>query len=283
MRPADPDTGLTRNWRNDYDIDSNMTLTVNGVVLAPGAIQSEAQHFTNAPEPVVAARRSLAVRELLLQRARELGLTGNGDIEKHNTAKRDAEDALIAQVLDAEVSTPSPTEAECRRHFDTHTEKFKSGELLEVRHILFAVLPGTPVARLRARAETMLVELKADPTLFDTRAREFSNCPSGAHGGNLGQFDRGQMVPEFDKALFGTAATGVLPQLVQTRYGFHIALIERRLAGRQLEFETVRQSIAAYLASRVQAQALMQYVRVLAGQAVIEGVNLDAAVSPLLQ
>jgi peptidyl-prolyl cis-trans isomerase C len=231
----------------------------------------------------VAARRSLAVRELLLQRARELELTGNGDIEKHNTAKRDAEDALIAQVLDAEVSTPIPTEAECRRHFDAHPEQFTSGELLEARHILFAVLPGTPVALLRARAEAMLVELKADPTLFAARAREFSNCPSGAHDGNLGQFDRGQMVPEFDKAMFGTSATGVLPQLVQTRYGFHIALIERRLPGRHLEFETVRQGIAAYLASRVQAQALMQYVRVLAGQAVIEGVNLDAAVSPLLQ
>lgn len=91
------------------------------------------------------------------------------------------------------------------------------------------------------------------------------------------------MVPEFDKALFGTPATGVLPRLVQSRYGFHIVLIERRLPGRLLDFKLVHPQIAELLASRVQAQALMHYVRVLAGKADIDGVDLDAAVSPLLQ
>ena len=71
--------------------------------------------------------------------------------------------------------------------------------------------------------------------------------------------------------------------LVRTHYGFHIVLIEQRLPGRALNFETVSQGIAAYLASRVQVQALMQYVRVLAGQADIDGVELNAADSPLLQ
>jgi len=59
--------------------------------------------------------------------------------------------------------------------------------------------------------------------------------------------------------------------------------VERRFPGHALEFEAVRESIAAYLASRVEAQALLQYVRVLAGQADIDGVDLDAADSPLLQ
>jgi peptidyl-prolyl cis-trans isomerase C len=260
-----------------------MTLTVNGVALNSDAIQSEAQHFVHAQDPTVAARKSLAVRELLLQRARDLGLSGAEDIEIRSPGERDAEDALIAQVLDAEVSMPTPTEVECRRHFDTHPEQFTSGELIEARHILFAVTPGAPVQLLLAHAETMLAELKAEPALFTARARESSNCPSGAQGGNLGQFDRGQLVPEFDKAVFGSATVGVLPDLVRSRYGFHIVLVERRLPGRALEFEAVRESISAYLASRVEAQALMQYVRVLAGQADIDGVDLDAADSPLVQ
>lgn len=255
-----------------------MTLTVNGVVLKPEAIQSEAQHYAHTQDPAVAARRSLAVRELLLQRARDLGFGGAGE-----AGDREEQDTLIAQVLDAEVNTPTPTEAECRRHYDTHPEQFTSGELVEASHILFAVTSGTPVALLRARSEAMLAELQVDPTLFATRAREFSNCPSGAQDGKLGQFGRGQMVPEFDKVLFGNMVTGVLPQLVQTRYGFHIVLIERRLPGRMLDFDRVHEGIAAYLASRVQAQALMQYVRVLAGKANIDGVDLDAAASPLLQ
>ena len=60
-------------------------------------------------------------------------------------------------------------------------------------------------------------------------------------------------------------------------------LVERRLPGRALQFEAARESISAYLVSRVEAQALMQYVRVLAGQADIDGVDLDAADSPLVQ
>ena len=90
-------------------------------------------------------------------------------------------------------------------------------------------------------------------------------------------------MPEFDKAVFGSTAVGVLPHLVRSRYGFHIVLVERRLPGRALEFDAVHERIVAYLASRVKAQALLQYVRVLAGQADIDGVDLDAADSPLLQ
>jgi peptidyl-prolyl cis-trans isomerase C len=246
------------------------------VTLQVEAIEREAQRYAEAPDPEAAARRSLAVRALLLQRARELGLA-----DEHQGP--DAEDAIIGQVLDAEVRTPTPAEAECRRYFNLHPDQFISGELVAARHILFAVAPGTPVAALRAHAEAMATKLMADPTQFAARAAEFSNCSSGAQGGNLGQFGRGQMVPEFDKAVFGTTATGVLPGLVQTRYGFHIVLVDRRMPGRKLDFELVREHIAAYLSSRVQERALMQYIRVLAGRADIDGVDLDAADSPLLQ
>lgn len=255
-----------------------MSLTVNGITHGSEAIAREAQHFAQAQDPENAARRSLAVRELLLQRARELGLSRGGPEEN-----REQEDSLIAQVLDVEVNTPTPTEAECRRHYDLHPEQFTSGELVEARHILIAVTPGAPIALLRAQADSLLRELQADPSLFAERAQQASNCPSGQHGGNLGQFGRGQMVPEFDKALFGATATGVLPQLVHTRYGFHIVLIERRLPGRRLDFELARAGISKFLSSRVQAHALAQYVRVLAGKADIEGVDLEASVSPLLQ
>lgn len=259
-----------------------MTLTINGVTLPTEAIEREAQRYAHAPDPDAAARRSLAVHTLLLQRAKEIGLTGAPSAGAES-AGFETHDAVIGAVLDAEVRTPSPSEAECRRYFDTHPEQFTSRELVEARHILFAVTPGTPVAALSARAEAMVGELLADPARFAERAREFSNCPSGEQGSNLGQFDRGQMVPEFDKAVFGTTATSVLPGLVQTRYGFHVVLVERPVPGRRLNFDLAREGIAAYLSSRVQERALMQYIRVLAGRADIEGVDLDAVASPLLQ
>jgi len=253
-----------------------MTVNVNGVVIEPAAIEHEASYYAEAEQPTEAAGRSLAVRELLLQRARALGIESVGE-------GRESEDAVIEQVLDAEVATPVPTDLECLRHYEAHSEQYVTGELVEASHVLVAVTPGAPVALLRSRAEALLAELREEPALFVDRAREMSNCPSGQHGGNLGQFARGQMVPEFDKALFGSTAIGVLPTLVQTRYGFHVVKVARRVPGRKQDFVQVRESIATYLSKRVQARALAQYVSVLAGKADVEGIDLGAATSPLLQ
>jgi len=261
-----------------------MPLSVNGVAIDEDALAREAALFAGASDVDAAGRRWLAVRELMLQRAGEVGmLEGGASRERVAFASRADEDAVIDALIEAEVRAPTPTESECRRYFDAHPERFTSGELLEARHILFAVTPGTPVLALRALAERTLAELRSEPAGFAERAREFSNCPSGAQGGNLGQFGRGQMVPEFDKAVFGSSAIGVLPQLVATRYGFHVVEVVHRTPGRALPFEHVQESIAASLAAASEARALAQYVKVLAGRARIAGVELEAAATPLVQ
>ena len=261
-----------------------MALTVNDVTVPADAIARERALHADTPDADSAARRTLAVRELLLQRAGDLGLLENALPRARVTfAGRAEEDRIIALVLDAEVTTPQPSAEECRRYYDMHPERFSSGELVEARHILFAITPGTPVIALRERAEQCLAELRAAPGDFGQRARELSNCPSGQHGGNLGQFGRGEMVPEFDRAIFETRATGVLPTLVSTRYGFHVVAVERRIPGAQLPFEAVTAKIAEHLAARVEARALKQYVEVLAGRATIAGADLAGAATPLVQ
>ena len=259
-------------------------LRINEVTIAEEALAREAELSGDAPDRDAAARRSLAVRELLLQRAGELRLLEGGATRECVTfASRSDEDTVIAAVIDAEVRVPQPTDPECRRYFDAHPERFSSGELIEARHVLFAVTPGTPVTALRPHAERTLSELLADSSRFAERARELSNCPSGAQGGNLGQFGRGEMAPEFDRALFGKPDIGVLPHLVTTRFGFHVVEVVRRIAGRPLPYEHVRSHIADYLSMRAEERALTQYVQVLAGRAQIEGVELAAADSPLVQ
>src|SRR5262245_13582942 len=184
-------------------------VSINGIAVSEEAIVREAARFAGTPDPDAAARRALAVRELLLQRAGELGMLEAGaPRERVSFASRDQEDRVIAALIDAETSIPAPAETECRRYFDAHPERFNTGELVEARHILFAVTPGTPVAALRARAERALGELITNRALFAERARELSNCPSGAQGGSLGQFGRGEMAPEFDRAVFGKRDVG---------------------------------------------------------------------------
>jgi len=219
--------------------------------------------------------RAAAVRELLRQRAVAAGLLADG-------AGEDFVNEAIETLLEREVRTPEPGEAECRRWYDAHPEAFRSGDLVFARHILFAVTPGVPVEPLRRKAEETLHELCHAPERFAALAAERSNCPSGAQGGALGQLSRGESVPEFEREVFG-AGEGLLPRLVNTRYGFHIVAIDGRVEGRQLPFESVREAIALRLAAAVAERALQQYVQVLAAQARIEGVDLAAAASPLLQ
>lgn len=238
-----------------------MSIAVNGVSVDPGA-------FPNA--------ELAAVHELLRQRAVEVGLLAP------EAAEADVE-AGIERLLEREVATPVPTEAEMRRYYDAHRAEFRSGELVFVRHILFQIAPGVPVQALRALAERTLNELLTEPDKLAEKARELSNCPSSLFGGNLGQVGRGDTVPEFEAALFEDTDVGILPALVKTRYGFHVVAVDGRVAGEVVPFEAAKAQIGERLGAATQTVALRQYATLLAGQAELVGVDLAAAATPLVQ
>jgi peptidyl-prolyl cis-trans isomerase C len=217
-----------------------------------------------------------AVRELLTRRASELGFLA----PEHTEAEADA---AIERLLVHEVVTPEATDEECSRYYALHPEHFSSGDLVFARHILFAITPGAPIALIRAQAEKVLDEARAEPSRFAELARRHSNCPSGERDGNLGQLSRGECVPEFEQALFEGRATGMLPRLVKTRFGFHIVAIDRRVAGRLVPYEAVREQVAAHLYAAVQEKALKQYVQILAGRAGVELPGTETPASPLVQ
>jgi peptidyl-prolyl cis-trans isomerase C len=217
-----------------------------------------------------------AARELLRQRAVAVGLLAQD-------AGDDQVAAAVEALLAREVTTPTPTDAECRRYYDQHPREFESGDLVHVRHILFQVTPRVNVPEMRARAEEALNELLREPERFAAMARELSNCPSGQHGGNLGQIGRGDTVPEFETLLFKLRQPGLLPELVKTRYGFHIVAIDQQIPGSKLPYDLVRDSIGERLRTAVEKKALQQYVSMLAGRAEVVGVDLNGSTSPLLQ
>jgi len=199
------------------------------------------------------------------------------------TAETEAIDGVIEWLLASEVSVPTATAAECRRHYETHRKDFQSGDLVHARHILFQVTPGVRVPEIRALAEKTLTELLAEPERFAALARELSNCPSGQQDGNLGQIGRGDTVPEFERALFRLGPTGILRELVKTRHGFHIVAVDQRIHGEVLPYEVVQERIAERLKGNAEQRALRQYVSFLAGQAEVRGVDLNAAPNPLVQ
>ncbi|MCE3270624.1 MAG: putative peptidyl-prolyl cis-trans isomerase, PpiC-type [Ramlibacter sp.] len=235
-----------------------------------------------APEDL----RERAWAELLRQQAVRQGLLPrHADLASPGVSIGD--EAVLQRMLDAEVPLRQPDEAECARYYAAHKARFRQGRRLRARHVLFAVTPGVDVPALAARAEQALREVlrpDAGPGRFAELARELSNCPSGAEGGELGWIAPEEVAEELARELFGeTEPTGMIPRLVHSRYGFHVLEVLERQPGREVAFDEVRERIAIDLAQQARATALHQYIRMLAGQAVVEGMELEAADSPLMQ
>lgn len=232
------------------------------------------------------ALRQRACTELLRQTAQQAGLLSADDVPGALGAISTAASDAIEQLLDRELPIPDPSEEACRRYHEAHPAAHAQGERAQLRHVLFAVTPGVDVKQLRLRAEALLIDLRcADDggAKFAEAAAQWSNCPSGQQGGDLGWLTRADCAPEFAREVFGSAEIGVLARLVHSRFGLHVVEVVAREAGQQPAFEDVRQAIALTLRQQAWVNALRQYLQLLAGAAVVEGVALDAADSPLVQ
>ena len=247
-------------------------ITVNGIVITEADILDEASRHAADPNPRLAAGHELVLRELVRQRAQDLDLPSDDD------------EATLEAVLAHDVRTPQADEASCRRYYERHPDEFREGDLVEVRHILFQVTAGVDVQRLRARGNLVLAELHRDGAAHFARyAAQYSNCPSGREGGDLGTLARGDAVPEFERAVFAMPADSLGRELIETRYGFHIVHTGRKVEGRSLAFEDVRGRLAAWLEDSSRRRAVHQYLRQLVGGARIEGIPMEGAESPLVQ
>jgi peptidyl-prolyl cis-trans isomerase C len=263
--------------------------SINGVALHPAG-----------QRPHDAELRELAWAELLRQEAVSQGLLPPHPsvdaphfMPRHPAmgapAVSSSDRQVIEAMLERAVPLPQPTEEECRRYYDARQGQYVQGRMVHLRHILFAVTPGVDVKALAGRAEQALLELSRQnggPGRFAELARELSNCPSGAEGGDLGWIGPQDCADELANELFGqkpSRSVGLRPRLVHTRYGFHIVEILGRKQGRQPPFEEVQGRISVQLAQQSRAKALHQYIQLLAGQAIVEGVSLEGADSPLVQ
>ena len=248
--------------------------------IARDAIVREMQHHA-ASKPIAAwqqAARALVIRELLLQRAHQLGVTPEPISDAEGRRETDDE-AIMRALVEREVTVPEPDDATCRRYYENNQNRFRSPDIYEASHILFAALPADKVAHAQAHADAgaVLATLQENPDCFATLAQAYSRCPSAAQGGNLGQITAGQTTPEFEQALVALSPGELCAEPVATRYGFHIIRLERKHEGRTLPYEVVAGRIADYLRESVRRRADAQYVARLVSAARIEGIELAGA------
>lgn len=108
----------------------------------------------------------------------------------------------------------------------------ESPAVISVRHILICydgcAAPGTfsfTKDEALAKIEEISAMIQDGDIDFAQAASEFSDCPSGANGGDLGEFGRGQMVPPFDDAAF-SLPVGEMSGVVETQFGYHLIFRE---------------------------------------------------------
>lgn len=231
--------------------------------------------------------RQRACTELLRQAAMQAGLLDAADVAPGDGVFSKAASQGIEALLERELQMPEPSDEACQRHYAAHPARYRTGERVRVRHVLFAVTPGVDVVGLRNRAEACLLDVRCHDgganDNFGKAARELSNCPSGEEGGELGWLLPADCAPEFAKELFGHVEVGVLPRLVHSRFGLHVVEVLEREGGAAQPFEAVRGAVAMALRQQTYVTALRQYLQLLAGQAEVVGVELDSADTPLVQ
>ncbi len=247
-------------------------ITVNDTPITEADILAEVPRHQREANPRLAAGQELVLRVLCRQRAAELDLSAGDD------------DALLEAVLDHDVRSPQADEASCRRYYEQHPDEFREGDQVEAWHILFQATSGLDVQKLRIRANGVLAELHREGLgSFTSFAQRYSNCPSGAKGGALGELSRGEMVPEFERAVFALPEYTLGGELVETRFGFHIVRTGFRIEGHALPFEAVHERLAAWLEAASRRRAVHQYLQQLVGAAEIQGIPMQGADSPLVQ
>src|SRR5947209_14412172 len=114
-----------------------------------------------------------------------------------------------------------------------YTDNAAQHEQVKARHILIAP-KGSPAAQpgkeltdeqAKAKAEDLRKQIVAGANFDELAKKESDDTGSGAGGGDLGTFTRGQMVPEFEEAAF-SAKVGEVTPVVKTQFGYHIIKIE---------------------------------------------------------
>ncbi len=140
------------------------------------------------------------------------------------------------------------SEAEARAHYDGHPEFFRHSEKVRASHILIKVNSESDEAR-KAEALQKLENIQRrikNGEDFSTLARIFSQCPSSARGGDLGNFERGKMVKAFEDVAF-SLKPGEVSGIVKTKFGYHLIKVFDKKPATVISYEDIKEKLKNYL------------------------------------
>jgi peptidyl-prolyl cis-trans isomerase C len=174
------------------------------------------------------------------------------------------------KLVDKQAGPVEINDTEAREYYEENEEDFNTPEQVRASHILIKVAPTATVeekAAAKEKIESLLKKVKEGGD-FATLAKENSDCPSKAKGGDLGFFERGSMVKEFEDTAFAMQP-GQVSDVVETQFGYHIIKVTDRKAAGVTTFEKAKPEIVKTLEQMKKGQAFKEYIGKLKAEAKI--------------
>jgi peptidyl-prolyl cis-trans isomerase C len=188
--------------------------------------------------------------------------------------KADArQDMAISKLIENEIASKIAVKPEQVQDFYTkNPDQFKQDERVRASHILIAFpenADASAKAQAKTKAEQVLKDVKAGKD-FAALAKQHSQDPGSAvNGGDLGFFQKGQMVGPFNDVAF-SLAPGAISDVVETQFGYHIIKVAEKQPARAVPLEEVRPQVEQYLQNQNREEQTETFVKALRSKGKVE-------------
>ena len=144
-----------------------------------------------------------------------------------------SKEVITSMAINKILADVTVTDEEVKKYYDDNKEAFGKPATVSARHILVA----TEEEATKAKEEIVSGEIS-----FGDAAMKYSTCPSNQQGGNLGEFSKGMMVPEFEEAAFN-AEIGAITEPVKTQFGYHLIMVDSKNEASVQSFDEVKDNV----------------------------------------
>ena len=187
--------------------------------------------------------------ELMNRLALELKL--NETEEYKANLKQLEKDLLTQMAINKVLSDVTITDEDAKKFYDENKDQFAQKEAVSAKHIL---------VDNEEKFKEIMEKINNNEITFEEAAKQYSNCPSGQQGGDLGMFNRGMMVPEFEEAAF-TLDINEVSEPVKTQFGYHLIKVENKKEATTSAFEEVKTQIIQRLMQQAQDNKYLQTIK----------------------
>ena len=205
----------------------------------------------------------LVERALFIEAAKKEEIEKTPEFNKNLEKLKD--ELLVSLWMKSQMDNALVSDSEAKEFYENNKDKFKKPATFHARHIL--VKSEESAKELIKQLKTLKGE--ALKSKFIELAKSKSTGPSASKGGDLGEFAKGQMVPEFDEAVFKLKEGEITVVPVKTQFGYHVIFVEKKNPESIVPYDEVKERIIQTLKQKQFQTKLAEVVKELKSKAKI--------------